>query len=149
MKETTKKTLKLLATGAVLAMVAGCITLSVYPFYNQKDYPDNFKKYIYFGKTDTITDTSIRSLNIVGRAYGFLADCSYIIDMNTGSEFCLSVLIYVNEKDILNTGKYEYDTIGLPFMADLGKAVLEYENKRKKKHKPNLEEFKHMWYPVK
>jgi hypothetical protein len=37
MKETTKKTLKLLATGAVLAMVAGCITLSVYPFYNQKD----------------------------------------------------------------------------------------------------------------
>lgn len=119
------------------------------PFYNRKDFPDNFKKYIYFGKTDTITDTNVRSLNIVGRAYGFLADCSYIIDLNTGSEYCLSVLIYVNEKDILNTGKYEYDTIGLPFMSDLGKAILDYENKRKKKHRANLDEFKHLWSPLK
>jgi hypothetical protein len=119
------------------------------PYYTQKDYPDNFKKYIYYGTTDTIADTSIRSLNIVGRAYGFLADCSYMIDLNTNSEYCLSVLIYVNEKDILNTGKYEYDTIGLPFMADLGKAIMNYENKRKKKHKANLKEFQHLWSPTK
>ena len=37
MKATTQKILKLLAVGTALAMVAGCITLSVYPFYNQKD----------------------------------------------------------------------------------------------------------------
>lgn len=37
MKATTQKILKLLAAGTALAMVAGCITLSVYPFYNQKD----------------------------------------------------------------------------------------------------------------
>jgi len=37
MKATTQKILSLVATGMALAMVAGCISLSVYPFYNQKE----------------------------------------------------------------------------------------------------------------
>jgi len=118
---------------------------SDYPHYDQKDYPDNLKKYIYYGTIDTITDTNVRSLNIVGRAYGFLADCSYVIDLKTNSEFCLSVLMYLNEKDILNDGKYQYDDIGWPFMRDLGHAVLKYENKRKKKHPADLSKFQNLW----
>jgi len=106
---------------------------SSHPTYDIKEYPDNFKKYIYFGTTANIEDTSIRSYNIVGRAYGFLADCSYIKDSKTGVEFFLSILIYVNQKDILNTDDYQYDTIGLPFMSDMGLAIYNYELKKKEK----------------
>jgi hypothetical protein len=114
---------------------------SDYPHYNQKEYKDNFKKYIYFGKEDTITDTLVRSFNIVGRAYGFLADCAYIVDVKDHVEFALSVLIYANEKDILNTNDYQYDTLALPFMSDLGHLIFNYEKTRKKRYPPNLKEF--------
>jgi len=106
---------------------------STHPTYTPKEYPDNYKKYIYFGTIGNIQDTNIRSYNIVGRAYGFLADCSYIKDSKTGVEFFLSILIYVNEKDILNTDDYQYDSIGLPFMTDMGHAIYKYELKRKRK----------------
>lgn len=106
---------------------------SIHPTYNPEEYPDNYKKYIYFGTTASIEDTAIRSYNIVGRAYGFLADCAYIKDSQTGVEFFLSIVMYVNKKYILNTNDYQYDTLGLPFMSDLGHAIYNYELKRKKK----------------
>ncbi|MGP8216434.1 MAG: serine hydrolase [Bacteroidia bacterium] len=119
---------------------------SDYPRYDRKMYPDNLKKYNYFGTTDTISDSNtVRSLNIVGRAYGFLADCSYIIDTSAHVEFCLSVLMYLNEKDVINSGKYEYNDVGLPFMSDLGKAIMKYEKKRKRKYKPDLNKFNGLW----
>ena len=118
---------------------------STHPQYKQKDYPDNLKKYIYFGRTDTINDLSVRSMNIVGRAYGFLADCSYVIDTVSHAEFCLSVLLYVNEKNILNDGKYQYYEIGLPFMRDLGQAVMDYERNKKRKYRPDLDKVEHLW----
>lgn len=115
---------------------------SDYPQYDRKVYKDNFKKYIYFGTTDSIPDTSaVRSFNIVGRAYGFIADCAYIVDVRDHVEFCLSVLMYVNKRNILNTGDYQYSQIALPFMSDLGHLIFRYEKKRKKAHKPDLSKF--------
>src|SRR6185312_10799989 len=111
---------------------------SDYPQYDQKNYKDNYKKYIYFGTTDTITDTAVRSFNIVGRAYGFLADCSYMVDVKDHVEFCLSVLMFANKKEILNTDDYQYDNLALPFMSDLGHLIFSYEIKRKKKHPADL-----------
>ncbi len=108
---------------------------SSHPTYNMKEYPDNYKKYNFFGTDGNIRDTNIRSYNIVGRAYGFLADCSYIKDSKTGEEFFISILIYVNEKDVLNTNDYQYDSIGLPFMTDMGHAIYNYELKRGKNKK--------------
>jgi hypothetical protein len=115
---------------------------SDYPHYDQKDYKDNFKKYVYFKPTDTIiTDTSVRSFNIVGRAYGFISDCAYIVDVQHHTEFCLSVLIYANKRDILNISGYQYDELALPFMSDLGRLIYNYELKRKKKYPPELKSF--------
>lgn len=115
---------------------------SDYPGYDRKIYKDNFKKYIYYGTTDSISDTaSVRSFNIVGRAYGFITDCAYIVDVRHHVEFCLSVLMYVNKRNILNTGDYQYDQIALPFMSDLGHLIYKYERKRKKAHQPDLSKF--------
>ena len=47
----------------------------------------------------------------------------------------------VNEKDVIGSGKYEYDQIGLPFLRDLSKTIYNYERKRPKKHQPKLDEF--------
>jgi len=106
---------------------------STHPTYDTNDYPDAYKKYIYFGTMDNIEDTSVRSYNIVGQAYGFMSDCSYIKDSKTGVEFFLSILLYVNEKNILNNDDYQYNSLGLPFMSDMGQYIYDYEVERRKK----------------
>ncbi len=115
---------------------------SLYPAYDTKEYYDAFKKYIYYGcEPKTILADSVRSFNIVGRAYGFLNDCAYVVDVKNNIEFMVSVTMYLNERDVVGTGKYEYDKIGLPFMKDLGKLLYDVEKNRHVKNKPDLSEF--------
>lgn len=115
---------------------------SDYPKYDKKTYYDSFKKYFMYGSSvATIKGDSIRVFNIVGRAYGFLIDCAYIVDFKNKVEFLLSSSIYVNERDVIGSGKYEYDALGLPFMRDLSKTIYNYERNRAKKHTPKLDEF--------
>jgi hypothetical protein len=96
---------------------------------------------MYGAATATIKGDSIRIFNIVGRAYGFLIDCAYIVDYKNKIEFLLSSSIYVNERNTFGTGRYEYDKIGLPFLRDLSKAIYAYERQRAKKYEPDLKEF--------
>ncbi len=49
--------------------------------------------------------------------------------------------MYLNERDIVGTGKYEYDKLGLPFLKDLGNLIYKVEKDRNPQYKPNLEEF--------
>jgi hypothetical protein len=44
----------------------------------------------------------------------------------------LSAVIYTNEDEILNDGKYEYNTVALPFLAELGRQIYAFELKRTK-----------------
>ena len=115
------------------------------PRYNSKDYYDSYKKYLIYGNNkNEITDTTVRIFNIVGQSYGFLSDCAYIIDFKNKIEFLLSAVIYVNEDEIINDGKYEYRSIGLPYLSELGKIILEYDRKRKREFTPNLNEFRNL-----
>ncbi len=115
---------------------------SLYPAYNTKDYYDSFKKFIYYGSSSpTVPSDSVRVFNIVGRAYGFLSDCAYVVDVKNNVEFMLSATMYLNERDIVGTGKYEYDKLGLPFLKDLGNLIYKVEKDRNPKYKANLEEF--------
>jgi len=116
---------------------------SDYPAYDQKDFADSFKKYFIYGNcADTIVNNSLRIFNHVGQAYGFLSDCAYIVDFENKVEFMLTATIYVNKDGILNDSKYEYNEIGFPFFADLGKVIYEYEKKRKRMVAPDLKEYK-------
>ena len=108
---------------------------SLWPRYNSKDYPDNYKKYLYYGDfKEPINDTNLVVTNIVGQSYGFLSDCARFKDTKNGFEFLLSATLYVNEDEILNDGKYEYKQIGLPFLAELGRRICDYELKHKSKN---------------
>jgi beta-lactamase family protein len=115
---------------------------SLYPAYNTKEYYDSFKKFIYYGScVPTVPSDSVRVFNIVGRAYGFLSDCAYVADVKNNIEYMLSVTMYLNERDIIGTGKYEYDKLGMPFLKDLGNLIYNVEKDRKLKYKPDLQEF--------
>ena len=116
---------------------------SDFPKYNVKDFEDSYKKYFMYGSYHKKIETdSVRIFNIVGQSYGNLIDCAYIVNVDRKIEFMLSAVIYVNEDGIINDGKYEYKTIGFPFLNDLGNVFYNYELKRKKIYLPELSNFK-------
>jgi hypothetical protein len=83
----------------------------------------------------------VRVFNKVGWAYGCLTDVSYVVDFRNNIEFMLTATIYVNADGILNDDKYEYDTVGWPFMNKLGQTIYSYELTRPRKYKPDLSAF--------
>jgi hypothetical protein len=104
---------------------------SSHPSYN-KSYHDSYKKYFIYGDSKKpIANEDIRITNIVGQSYGFMVDCAYIHNAREHIEFMLSAVIYANEDEIMNDGKYEYGTVALPFLAELGRQIYNYELKRK------------------
>jgi len=55
-----------------------------------------------------------------------------VVDAAHGVEFLLAATLYLNADGVLNDDKYEYDTVGLPFLRDLGRRVYEAELRRKR-----------------
>ena len=117
-------------------------TESTFPKYDTTEYYDAYCKFLLYGSAKGSIPKSIRIFNKVGDAYGFLTDITYIVDFEKKIEFALSATIYVNANEIFNDDKYEYETVGYPFMKNLGKAIYDYEITRERKYKPNLKKFK-------
>lgn len=113
---------------------------SIYPPYadNKKEYWPAYCKFILFGADKGKLPENIRSFNKPGDAYGHLLDVAYIVDFKNKIEFFVSAVIYCNSDGILNDDRYDYDSIGKPFMKNLGKVIYEYELKRNYKQRPDL-----------
>ncbi|MES2131599.1 MAG: serine hydrolase [Bacteroidota bacterium] len=104
---------------------------SSHPSYNKSFY-DSYKKYFMYGDSkQPITDKDLKITNIVGQSYGFMVDCAYIHNDKLKVEFMLSAAIYANEDEIINDGKYEYNALALPFLAELGRQIYKYELNKK------------------
>ena len=95
----------------------------------QKDskYFDSYNKFFIYGDSTNAIDRKIRIYNKVGVAYGALTDISYIRDYQKNIEFFLSATIYVNQNKIVNDNIYEYDDLGIPFLAELARQVYKLE----------------------
>ena len=115
---------------------------SKYPYYDTATNWDGFGKFLFWGSEKGSLPKNIRIFNKEGDAYGFLTDLAYFTDLDRHIEFLLSATIYCNSDGILNDDKYDYDTVGLPFMKQLGRVIYEYEVGRKRSHIPNLWKFK-------
>ncbi len=100
--------------------------------YDKKEYYDGFVKFFMFGDTKEDIPEHIKIYNKVGYAYGYLTDCAYIKDTKNDIEFILSATIHVNENEIFNDDNYQYDEIGIPFLAELGRQIYDLEKLRKK-----------------
>ena len=114
---------------------------SASPAYDSVNYWDSYVKFLYYGSEKVAANPDIRIFNKVGDAYGFLIDASYFVDFKNKVEFFLSAVIHCNRDEIFNDDKYDYDSIGFPFMKNLGKVVYDYEIKRKKEVLPDLSSF--------
>jgi len=105
-------------------------------------YHDAYCKFLYYGAEKGELPKNMRIFNKIGDAYGFLIDAAYVVDFEKNIEFMVSATIYCNSDGILNDSKYDYDTIGFPFMKNLGRLLYEYELTRERKNKPDLKEFR-------
>lgn len=100
--------------------------------YDPVEYYDGYCKFFLYGDTKENIPGNIKIYNKVGFAYGTLTDCAYITDTENNVEFMLSATILVNKDGIFNDNQYEYDEIGIPFLAELGRQLYDYELKRAK-----------------
>ncbi len=100
--------------------------------YDPEEYYDGYCKFFMFGDTKENIPEHIKIYNKVGFAYGTLTDCAYITDTQNDVEFMLTATILVNKNGIFNDDSYEYDEVGIPFLAELGRQLYDYEMTRKK-----------------
>lgn len=118
-------------------------TESDHPKYTAPDYWPTFCKFLFYGsKKDTTLNPNIRIFNKIGDSYGYDIDNAYIVDFKNKVEFMLTAVIQSNEDGIYNDNKYEYETVCLPFLKNLGQMIYQYELQRQKKYLPDLKKFK-------
>jgi outer membrane murein-binding lipoprotein Lpp len=90
--------------------------------FDEANYPDAWGKFLLHGDQQIRLPDSTRITNKIGQAYGFLTDSAWLEDDQ--HQCVLSAIIYVNADGVLNDDKYEYDDIGFPLLAELGRAAL-------------------------
>ena len=115
---------------------------SRYPEYDSVNYWDAYGKFLYWGSDKAKLPKTIRSFSKEGDAYGFLIDAAYLVDFEKNIEFMLSAVIYCNSDGVLNDDKYDYDSVGLPFMKNLGRLIYDHELKRPRTRQPDLSTFR-------
>ncbi|MFM1877925.1 MAG: hypothetical protein RLZZ241_791 [Bacteroidota bacterium] len=99
--------------------------------YDPYQFPDGYCKFFIFGDTNEPIPAALQIYNKVGFAFGTLIDCAYLHDSRNNVEFILTATILVNENKIFNDDKYEYDQIGMPFLAALGRELYNFEAQEK------------------
>ncbi len=115
------------------------------PAYDTTEFYDSYSKFTKFGTQKGKIDPRFRLFNKTGWSYGHLVDGGYFVDFETGVEFMVSAIVYVNEDEVLNDDKYETDEVGLPFFAELGEYLYQRELKRKKQLMPDLSKLKFVY----
>ncbi|GAB3775011.1 hypothetical protein GCM10028818_18530 [Spirosoma horti] len=113
-----------------------------YPKYDAQQYYDSYVKFFFMDSLHHQLPQNVRVFNKVGWAYGFLTDASYVVDFNHKVEYMLTATLYANSDGILNDDKYEYETVGHPFLYQLGQTIYQHELNRKRTHVPNLSSFR-------
>ena len=96
---------------------------SDFPSYDSAVVWDNYVKFLYYGSSSERPDSLLRIYNKVGNAYGFLIDAACFEERRTGKKFLLSAVIYCNSDQVFNDDRYDYDTIGYPFLRSLGRLL--------------------------
>ncbi len=115
---------------------------TIYPPFDSMNYYDAYGKFLLYGSRKEPLPKNIRIFNKEGDAYGELIDIAYIVDFDKNIEFFLSAAINCNTNEIVNDDTYDYDSIGFPFMKNLGQVIYDYELKRSRSHIPDLSAFK-------
>lgn len=118
-------------------------TETSYPAYDSTEFHTNYVKYLLGGADEAVQlPPGMRIFNKPGWAYGFLTDVAYVADFDHGVEFLLSATVYVNSNGVIGDNTYDFESIGRPFLRELGTVIYEAERQRPRKYKPDLERYK-------
>lgn len=88
-------------------------------------FSDTYVKFLVMGDRDGPMPDSLRIANKVGMAYGTVTDVAWVRDETRGIEFFMAATLLVNENEVFNDDTYEYEEIAYPFLAELGRQVIE------------------------
>lgn len=118
-------------------------TESKKPTYSAPEYYPAFCKYLFYGQDSlAVVNPDVRIFNKIGDSYGYDVDNAYIVDFKNKVEFILTAVVQSNDDGIYNDDKYEYKTVCLPFMKNLGQVIYKHELQRKKDNLPDLSKFR-------
>lgn len=112
-----------------------------YPKYDTDEFYDSYVKFYFQDATKKMPE-NIRVFNKVGWSYGFLTDVSYVADFKNNVEYMLTATVYANSDGVINDGKYDYQSVGHPFLKSLGNSIYQYELNRKRSFTPDLSALK-------
>lgn len=101
------------------------------PRYPEAEHPDGYARWFFVGDGRARYPDGLTVFGKSGMAYGSLSEVAYVVDRDSGVECMLAASIQVNADGILNDDRYEYDTVGIPFMAAWARAVLDVERAAK------------------
>ncbi len=100
--------------------------------YDEGEFYDSYGKFFIYGNSRGRIQDHIKIYNKAGYAYGTLTDTAFITDEKKDVSFLLSATILVNKNEIFNDDVYEYESIGLQFLTELGRELYHYELGRTK-----------------
>ena len=100
--------------------------------YDPVEFYDGYCKFFMYGDSKETIPDHLKIYNKVGWAYGTLTDCAYIKDEQNDIDFMVTATLLVNKNGVFNDDTYEFDEIGIPFLAELGRQLYNYELERKK-----------------
>ena len=100
--------------------------------YDEDEYYDSYGKFFLYGDSKNRMPDHVKIYNKVGYAYGTLTETAYVVNKKNEVDFILSATILVNENQVFNDNEYEYDEVGIPFLAELGRQIYQKELKSKK-----------------
>jgi hypothetical protein len=105
----------------------------IIPIVTNPAYNEFMTNYLYYGaQKNVFRNPNLKVYNIVGQSYGFISDISYFQDTQNNVEFFLSAVIYTNSSEVVGNGGYQYETVGFPFLQELGKTIYKFELNDKK-----------------
>jgi Beta-lactamase enzyme family len=107
----------------LLAIMTRMPRQSIDPGYDPVEYYDGYARFFMIGDSKAEKPQSLHLIGKSGEAYGFLTDVSFITETGSDLQLLLAANIYVNADGIFNDDVYEYESIGYPFLAALGRAV--------------------------
>jgi hypothetical protein len=100
---------------------------SVDPRYDEAQYPDGYARWFVVGDGVARYPDGLRVLGKTGMAYGHLSEVACLRDDDSGAEWCLAAAMRADRDGVYNDDHYDYETVGLPFLAALGRAVRDVE----------------------
>ena len=96
---------------------------SANPRFDAAEHPDESTRPLLPGLRRVVPADRLRVYDKYGQAYGFTLTNSWVVDRAGGGSFFLAAALYTNSDGVLNDDRYDYETVALPFLADLGEAT--------------------------